>query len=70
MVHVFEEGYMRPYWVTYERGGSNGHSRLMDMSIADMQAALACSDMEAPLPPPIGATCASTCSMALFIIGS
>ena len=20
-VHVFEEGYMRPYWVTYERGG-------------------------------------------------
>ena len=31
-VHVFEEGYMRPYWVTYERGGSNGHSRLMEMS--------------------------------------
>ncbi|MDU8911208.1 capsular biosynthesis protein [Aestuariicoccus sp. MJ-SS9] len=50
-VHVFEEGYMRPYWVTYERGGSNGHSRLMQMSIADMQAALAQSDMEAPLPP-------------------
>ncbi|MEO0389402.1 MAG: capsular biosynthesis protein [Pseudomonadota bacterium] len=50
-VHVFEEGYMRPYWVTYERGGSNGHSRLMDMSIADMQTALAMSDMEAPLPP-------------------
>ncbi|MCR9126798.1 MAG: capsular biosynthesis protein [Rhodobacteraceae bacterium] len=50
-VHVFEEGYMRPYWVTYERDGSNGNSRLMDMSIADMQAALALSDMEAPLPP-------------------
>jgi capsular polysaccharide export protein len=50
-VHVFEEGYMRPYWVTYERGGSNGHSRLMDMSISDMQAALDLSDMEAPLPP-------------------
>src|SRR6056297_3568080 len=50
-VHVFEEGYMRPYWVTYERGGTNGNSRLMDMSIADMQAALALSDMEAPLPP-------------------
>ncbi len=50
-VHVFEEGYMRPYWVTYERGGTNGHSRLMEMSIADMQAALALSDMEAPLPP-------------------
>ncbi len=50
-VHVFEEGYMRPYWVTYERGGSNGNSRLMEMSIAEMQSALALSDMEAPLPP-------------------
>ena len=50
-VHVFEEGYMRPYWVTYERGGSNGNSRLMQMSIADMRRALELSDMEAPLPP-------------------
>lgn len=50
-VHVFEEGYMRPYWVTYERGGTNGNSRLMDMAISDMQAALELSDMEAPLPP-------------------
>ena len=50
-VHVFEEGYMRPYWVTYERGGTNGNSRLMDTSIQDMQEALATSDMEAPLPP-------------------
>ena len=50
-VHVFEEGYMRPYWVTYERGGSNGNSRLMDMTIPTMQEALAQSDMEAPLPP-------------------
>ncbi len=50
-VHVFEEGYMRPYWVTYERNGSNGNSRLMDMSIPQMQTALANSDMEAPLPP-------------------
>ncbi|MGR3289917.1 MAG: capsule biosynthesis protein [Paracoccaceae bacterium] len=39
-VHVFEEGYLRPFWVTYERGGSNGHSRLMDMSVADMQQTL------------------------------
>lgn len=51
MIHVFEEGYMRPYWVTYERGGTNGNSRLMDLSIEDMQKALALSDMEAPLPP-------------------
>ena len=50
-VHVFEEGYMRPFWVTYERGGTNGNSRLMDMSIAQMQEALAQSDMDAPLPP-------------------
>ncbi|SMX47627.1 capsule biosynthesis protein [Maliponia aquimaris] len=50
-VHVFEEGYMRPYWVTYERGGSNGHSRLMQMGVDDMRRALELSDMEAPLPP-------------------
>ncbi|MGH1425656.1 MAG: capsule biosynthesis protein [Pseudooceanicola sp.] len=50
-VHVFEEGYMRPYWVTYERGGSNGHSRLMAMSVDDMRRALENSDMDTPLPP-------------------
>ncbi|MBV2360331.1 capsular biosynthesis protein [Thalassococcus sp. CAU 1522] len=50
-IHVFEEGYLRPYWVTYERGGSNGFSRLMQTEVADMRAALALSDMEAPLPP-------------------
>ncbi len=50
-VHVFEEGYLRPYWVTYERGGSNGHSRLMQTDVAQMQTALELSDMEAPLPP-------------------
>lgn len=50
-VHVFEEGYLRPYWVTYERGGSNGHSRLMDMGVRDMEGALADSDTEAALPP-------------------
>ncbi len=50
-VHVFEEGYLRPYWVTYERGGSNGNSRLMDLSVRDMQTALAQSDMELPDAP-------------------
>ncbi|TCP62921.1 capsular polysaccharide export protein [Rhodovulum bhavnagarense] len=40
-VHIFEEGYLRPYWVTYERGGANGHSRLMEMEIADLRARLA-----------------------------
>lgn len=27
-IHVFEEGYFRPYWVTLERDGVNGNSRL------------------------------------------
>jgi len=27
-VHVFEEGYLRPNWVTLEQGGVNGHSAL------------------------------------------
>ena len=50
-VHVFEEGYIRPYWVTYERGGSNGHSRLMQTGVAEMRAVLSTSDMDAPEPP-------------------
>lgn len=50
-VHVFEEGYLRPYWVTYERNGSNGNSRLMEMSVADMRSALENSDMDAAMPP-------------------
>ena len=50
-VHVFEEGYLRPHWITYERGGANGHSRLMDLGVAQMQAALAHSDMELPDAP-------------------
>lgn len=50
-VHVFEEGYLRPHWVTYERGGSNGHSRLMGLTVAQMQAALAQSDMDLPDAP-------------------
>lgn len=49
-VHVFEEGYLRPWWVTYERNGSNGNSRLMELDVAGMQAALAQS--EGPTPPP------------------
>jgi capsular polysaccharide export protein len=27
-IHVFEEGYFRPDWITLERDGTNGHSRL------------------------------------------
>lgn len=50
-VHVFEEGYMRPHWVTYERGGSNGNSKLMERTLAQMQADLAHSDMDLPDAP-------------------
>lgn len=50
-VHVFEEGYLRPHWVTYERGGANGHSRLMTLSLGQMQTALAQSDMDLPDAP-------------------
>lgn len=50
-IHVFEEGYMRPYWVTYERGGTNGNSRLTDLSVSDMRAALNRSDLDVPEAP-------------------
>lgn len=38
--HIFEEGYLRPWWVTYERQGANAASPLMEMSVAEMAAAL------------------------------
>jgi capsular polysaccharide export protein len=52
-VHVFEEGYLRPYWISYERGGSNGHSRLMSMTLAEMEEALARIDQDLPDTPAI-----------------
>ncbi len=51
MVHVFEEGYLRPWWVTYERSGSNGNSRLMSLDVAQMQHALDQSVAQTPPPP-------------------
>lgn len=50
-IHVFEEGYLRPYWITYERDGSNGNSRLMRLSIDDMRAALDGASVELPDAP-------------------
>lgn len=38
--HVFEEGYLRPYWVTYERGGVNAASPTAAYSLDQMAAAL------------------------------
>jgi capsular polysaccharide export protein len=50
-IHVFEEGYLRPYWATYERGGTNGHSRLMEIRVQDMASALAAApDHDPPVP--------------------
>ncbi|MBF9061314.1 capsule biosynthesis protein CapA [Rhodobacterales bacterium HKCCSP123] len=50
-VHVFEEGYLRPYWITYERGGANGHSRIMELSVDQMRKALDGLDLDLPDAP-------------------
>jgi capsular polysaccharide export protein len=38
--HCFEEGYIRPRWITYERGGTNGNSPLNAVPLAAMARAL------------------------------
>ena len=50
-MHVFEEGYLRPYWVTYERGGANGNSPIMSLSVDEMRRALAGLDLDLPDAP-------------------
>ena len=42
--HIFEEGYLRPYWVTYERDGSNGNSPLCKIPLAAMRSELPIED--------------------------
>ena len=39
-LHLVEEGYLRPFWITYERDGANGDSLLASLSLADMARAL------------------------------
>ncbi len=39
-VHAFEEGYLRPYWITYERGGTNAASELNVLTLDKMRGAL------------------------------
>jgi capsular polysaccharide export protein len=46
-IHALEEGYIRPHWITYERGGVNGHSPLIGM---DFDAV--CRNPEAIAPYP------------------
>lgn len=45
-LHVLEEGYIRPHWVTIERGGTNGFSALPRTAQGFREAP------EADLPPP------------------
>lgn len=42
--HVFEEGYLRPYWITYERGGVNADSAAAGLTLSEMGMALAEAD--------------------------
>ena len=61
-VHVFEEGYIRPNWLTLERDGVNGHSRLTRNPAALLAAA---STLPSPPElPPIGATLGRRVRMA------
>ena len=50
-VHVFEEGYLRPWWVTLEQGGTNGNSRLMDLSLDDIRHLRETAERQRPVPP-------------------
>lgn len=49
--HVFEEGYLRPYWITYERHGSNGNSALLGIGLDEMRAVLREQINEVRRPP-------------------
>lgn len=55
-IHVFEEGYFRPDWITLERDGVNGHSRLVaEIAVAvahDAAAAAALPDGAASIVIP------------------
>jgi len=50
-IHCFEEGYLRPYWATYERGGVNGNSRLVDLTLPEMARAITDNSAELPEVP-------------------
>jgi len=40
-IHAFEEGYLRPYWITYERDGTNADSSVNALTLMNMREALA-----------------------------
>ena len=50
-IHCFEEGYLRPYWITYEREGSNGNSPLVDLSLGEIAGRIGLPDIDPPDAP-------------------
>lgn len=50
-VHVFEEGYVRPHWMTLEREGVNGHSRFEQDPAALRELAARVPPLPEGLPP-------------------
>jgi capsular polysaccharide export protein len=61
-VHVFEEGYLRPHWITLEVGGVNGYSRLpRDMAAYHVAADLLPTRPAAAHVPPSVRTRAGDC---------
>ncbi|MBE9604418.1 capsular biosynthesis protein [Acetobacteraceae bacterium H6797] len=53
-VHVFEEGYLRPGWITLERDGTNGFSSLPRDPMVFLREGLAMEPL--PLPAELGAS--------------
>lgn len=51
--HCLEEGYIRPSWVTYERAGNNGYSRLMSISLPRMAQSLGAGEEPEEVAPAI-----------------
>ncbi|MFI0395974.1 capsule biosynthesis protein [Paracoccus sp. p1-h21] len=51
VLHVFEEGYLRPFWISYERDGANGHSALMQIGLDRMCRDLRHARVDLPRPP-------------------
>ncbi|MGQ0486118.1 MAG: capsule biosynthesis protein [Hyphomicrobiales bacterium] len=47
-VHVLEEGYLRPNWITCERDGVNGNSRFVDLDLEDIDDAVLAAGEPAP----------------------
>ncbi len=50
-IHYLEEGYLRPYWATYEREGVNGDSCLLKTSIEEMRKNMAGVGVQQPSAP-------------------